>query len=120
MINQNNVAADFAVKPLGVKTFALVHDTTDYGRAHAKWFTEFLEKAGGKVLSTQGTAKDQKDYTAELTRAKADRPEVVWYGGRPPGGARGEGQKDKPGRPAHVPGTSGMKTEPLHPAPSPP
>jgi len=75
MINQNNVAADFAVKTLGFKTFALVHDTTDYGRAHAKWFGEFLEKAGGKVLSTQGTAKDQKDYTAELTRAKADRPE---------------------------------------------
>jgi len=88
MINQNNVAADFAVRTLGFKTFALIHDTTDYGRAHAKWFGEFLDKAGGKVLSTQGTAKDQKDYTAELTRAKADRPEVVWYGGLTPDGVR--------------------------------
>ena len=48
MINQNNVAADFVVKTLGFKTFALIHDTTDYGRAHAKYFTEYLEKAGGK------------------------------------------------------------------------
>ena len=60
MINQNNVAADFAVKTLGFKTFALIHDTTDYGRAHAKYFTEYLEKAGGKVLSTQGTARTKR------------------------------------------------------------
>jgi len=97
MINQNNVAADFAVKTLGFKTFALLHDTTDYGRAHAKWFSEFLGKAGGKILSTQGTAKDQKDYTAELTRAKADRPEVIWYGGLTPDGVRVKVQMDKLG-----------------------
>src|SRR5262249_59784424 len=95
MIKQNQVAADFAVKPLGFKTFALIHDTTDYGRAHAKWFGEFVDKAGGKILSTQGTAKDQKDYAAELTRAKADKPEVVWYGGLTPGGVRGRGEMGK-------------------------
>src|SRR2546421_12132339 len=116
MINQNNVAADFMVLTLGFKTFALIHDTTDYGRAHAKWFGEFLEKAGGKVLSTQGTAKDQKDYTAELTRAKADRPEVVWYGGLPPDGVRGRVQMDKPGGRAHFHGTSGIKADTLNEA----
>src|SRR5437762_12124253 len=97
MINHDNVTADFAVRTLGFKTFALIHDTTDYGRAHAKWFGEFLEKAGGKILSTQGTAKDQKDYTAELTRAKADKPEVIWYGGRTPDGVRGKVPMDTRG-----------------------
>jgi branched-chain amino acid transport system substrate-binding protein len=111
MINQNQIAADFAVKTLGFKTFAIIHDTTDYGRAHAKWFTEFLEKAGGKVLSTQGTAKDQKDYTAELTRAKADRPEVVWYGGLTPDGVRVKVQMDKLGVRAQFQGTSGIKSD---------
>ena len=111
MINQNQIAADFAVKTLGFKTFAILHDTTDYGRAHAKWFTEFLEKAGGKVLSTQGTAKDQKDYTAELTRAKADRPEVVWYGGLTPDGVRVKVQMDKLGVRAQFQGTSGIKSD---------
>src|SRR5438477_6997317 len=111
MINQNQIAADFAVKTLGFKTFAILHDTTDYGRAHAKWFTEFLEKAGGKVLSTQGTAKDQKDYTAELTRARADRPEVVWYGGPTPDGVRAKGQMDKLGGRGQSPGTSGTKCD---------
>ncbi len=111
MINQNNIAADFAVKTLGFKTFAVIHDTTDYGRAHAKWFTEFLEKAGGKVLSTQGTAKDQKDYAAELTRAKADKPEVVWYGGLTPDGVRVKVQMDKLGVRAQFQGTSGIKSD---------
>src|SRR5438093_727342 len=111
MINQNNVAADFAVKALGFKTFALIHDTTDYGRAHAKWFGEFLEKAGGKILSTQGTAKDQKDYTAELTRAKADKPEVIWYGGLTPDGVRVKVQMDKLGVRAQFQGTSGIKSD---------
>jgi branched-chain amino acid transport system substrate-binding protein len=111
MINQNHVAADFAVKTLGFKTFALIHDTTDYGRAHAKWFTEFIEKAGGKILSTQGTAKDQKDYTAELTRAKADKPEVLWYGGLTPDGVRVRVQMDKLGVRAQFQGTSGIKSD---------
>ena len=111
MINQNNVAADFAVKTLGFKTFALIHDTTDYGRAHAKWFTEFVGKAGGKILSTQGTAKDQKDYAAELTRAKGDKPEVIWYGGLTPDGVRVKVQMDKLGVRAQFQGTSGIKSD---------
>jgi branched-chain amino acid transport system substrate-binding protein len=111
MINQNQAAAEFAVKTLGFKTFALIHDTTDYGRAHAKWFSEFLEKAGGKILSTQGTAKDQKDYAAELTRAKGDKPEVVWYGGLTPDGVRVKVQMDKLGVRAQFQGTSGIKSD---------
>ena len=111
MINQNNIAADFAVKTLGFKTFALIHDTTDYGRAHAKYFGEYVEKAGGKILSTQGTAKDQKDYTAELTRAKGDRPEVIWYGGLTPDGVRVKVQMDKLGLRAQFQGTSGIKSD---------
>src|SRR5881397_3540099 len=111
MINQNNIAADFAVKTLGFKTFALIHDTTDYGRAHAKYFGEYVEKAGGKILSTQGTAKDQKDYTAELTREKGDRPEVIWYGGLTPDGVRVKVQMDKLGLRAQFQGTSGIKSD---------
>ncbi|HEU5395512.1 MAG TPA: ABC transporter substrate-binding protein, partial [Candidatus Methylomirabilis sp.] len=36
MINQNHIAAEFAVKKVGFKTFSILHDTTDYGRGHAK------------------------------------------------------------------------------------
>ena len=111
MINQNNVAGDFAVKTLGFKTFSLIHDTTDYGRAHAKHFAQFVEKAGGRILSAQGTAKDQKDYTAELTKAKAEKPEVIWYGGLTPDGVRVKVQMDKLGVRAQFQGTSGIKSD---------
>ncbi len=111
MINQNQVAGEFAVKTLGFKTFSLIHDTTDYGRAHAKYFGEFVEKAGGRILSAQGTAKDQKDYTAELTKAKAEKPEVLWYGGLTPDGVRVKVQMDKLGVRAQYQGTSGIKSD---------
>jgi branched-chain amino acid transport system substrate-binding protein len=111
MINQNGVAGDFAVKTLGFKTFSLIHDTTDYGRAHAKYFAQSVEKAGGKILSAQGTAKDQKDYAAELTKAKAEKPEVIWYGGLTPDGVRVKVQMEKLGIRAQFQGTSGIKSD---------
>ncbi len=111
MINQNQVAADFAVKKLGFKTFSIVHDTTDYGRAHMKYFSEFCEKAGGRILSTTGTAKDQKDYAAELTKIKAERPEVIYFGGLTPDGVRIRVQMDRLGVRAQFQGTSGIKSD---------
>jgi branched-chain amino acid transport system substrate-binding protein len=111
MINQNHIAAEFAVKKAGFKTFSIIHDTTDYGRGHAKYFTEGLEKFGGKVLSVTGTAKDQKDYTAELTRVKAEKPEVIYYGGLTPDGVRVKVQMDKLGVKAQLQGTSGIKSD---------
>jgi branched-chain amino acid transport system substrate-binding protein len=111
MINQNHIAAEFAVKTLGFKTFSILHDTTDYGRGHAKYFTDGLERVGGKVLSTTGTAKDQKDYAAELTRIKAEKPEVIYYGGLTPDGVRVKVQMDKLGVKAQLQGTSGIKSD---------
>jgi branched-chain amino acid transport system substrate-binding protein len=111
MINQNQVAADFAVKKIGFKTFSIIHDTTDYGRGHAKYFSESVEKLGGKILSTTGTAKDQKDYTAELTRVKPEKPDVIYYGGLTPDGVRVKVQMDKLGVKAQFQGTSGIKSD---------
>ncbi len=111
MINQNHIAAEFAVKKLGFKTFSIIHDTTDYGRGHAKYFTEGLERVGGKILSVTGTAKDQKDYAAELTKIKAEKPEVIYYGGLTPDGVRVKVQMGKLGIKAQFQGTSGIKSD---------
>src|SRR5207247_6177138 len=61
--------------------------------------------------SRQWTAKDQKDYEAELTRAKADRPEVGGYGGLTPDGVGVKVQMDKLGVRAQFQGTSGIKSD---------
>ena len=63
------------------------------------------------MLSVTGTAKDQKDYSAELTRVKAEKPEVIYYGGLTPDGVRVKVQMDKLGVKAQLQGTSGIKSD---------
>ena len=41
MINQNEVAAKF-MTGLGYKKWVVIHDTTDYGKGHNKYFSQFV------------------------------------------------------------------------------
>jgi branched-chain amino acid transport system substrate-binding protein len=66
-----------------------------------------------------GTAKDQKDYTAELTKIKALNPEVIYFGGLTPDGVRVKVQMDKLGIKAQLQGTSGIKSDTFNEAAGP-
>ena len=107
MINQNDTNAKF-VTDRGYKRVAIIHDTTDYGKGHDKYFTQFLTKDGGKVLIDLGVTADQQDFTAELTQIKATNPEVLYFGGLTPIGVRIRAQMDKLGLNAQFDGTSGI------------
>lgn len=107
MINQNEVAAKF-VKNLGYKTWAIIHDTTDYGKGHNKYFSEYIKAAGGQILITIGVSVEQQDFTAELTQIKGVNPEVLYFGGNTPIGVRIRLQMDKLGITALFQGTSGI------------
>ena len=87
---------------LGYKNFAVIHDTTDYGKGHNKYFSEALAKKGGKIVGTFGVTADQQDFTAELTQIKALNPEVIYFGGLTPIGVRIRSQMDKLGIKARV------------------
>jgi branched-chain amino acid transport system substrate-binding protein len=110
MINQNEVAAKF-MTGLGFKTWVVIHDTTDYGKAHNQYFSKDLAGDGGKILGTFGVTADQQDFTAELTQAKALNPEVIYFGGLTPIGIRIRQQMDKLGIKAVFQGTSGIKSD---------
>jgi len=110
MINQNDVAAKF-MAGLGFKTWVVIHDTTDYGKAHNQYFSKDITAAGGKILGTFGVTADQQDFTAELTQAKALNPEVIYFGGLTPIGIRIRQQMDKLGIKAVLEGTSGIKSD---------
>lgn len=107
MINQNDTAAQF-VTGLKFRTWAVIHDTTDYGKGHNKYFSEALARAGGRILGTFGVTADQQDFSAELTRIKELRPEVIYFGGTTPLGVRIRSQMDKLGVRAVFQGTSGI------------
>ena len=110
MINQNQTNAAHVSK-LGYKTFAVIHDTTDYGKGHNKYFSEALAKEGGKILGTFGVTADQQDFAAELTQIKALNPEVVYVGALAPIAVRIRSQMDKLGIKALFDGTSGLMSD---------
>src|SRR4051794_37846970 len=110
MINQNETAAKLMASQ-GFKKWVVIHDTTDYGKGHNKYFTDAIKPLGGEILGTFGVTADQQDFTAELTQAKALNPEVIYFGGLTPIGIRARSQMDKLGLNAVFQGTSGIKSD---------
>lgn len=110
MINQNETAAKF-MTGLKYKRWAIIHDTTDYGKGHNKYFSEFARASGAEILGTFGVTADQQDFSAELTKIKELRPEVIYFGGITPLGVRIRTQMDKLGIKAVFQGTSGIVSE---------
>ena len=110
MINQNQVASKF-MTGLKYRKWVVIHDTTDYGKGHNKYFSEDLAKNGGTILGRFGVTADQQDFTAELTKAKELNPEVIFFGGITPLGVRIRTQMEKLGLKAQFQGTSGIKSD---------
>src|SRR6266511_1571477 len=111
MINQNQTNAEL-LSSIGYRTFAVIHDTTDYGKGHNQYFSEALAKHGGKILGTFGVTADQQDFTAELTQIKSLDPQVIYFGGLTPIGVRIRAQMDKLGlNNVLFDGTSGIKSD---------
>ncbi len=110
MINQNEVNAKFSTGQ-GFKKIAVIHDTTDYGKGHNKYFSEFLAKNGGKIVGTFGVTADQQDFNAELTQIKSLNVDAIYFGGLTPIGVRIRSQMDKLGIKAQLIGTSGIVSD---------
>lgn len=110
MINQNETNAKFSAGQ-GFKKWAVIHDTTDYGRGHNKYFSEHLKKNGGEILGTFGVTADQQDFNAELTKIKALNPQAIYFGGLTPIGVRVRSQMEKLGIKAQFVGTSGIMSD---------
>jgi len=111
MINQNDANAELISK-LGVKTVAVIHDTTDYGKGHNEYFSKALDKIGkAKIIGTFGVTAEQQDFTAELTKIKALNPDAIYFGGLTPIGVRIRQQMDKLGVKAVFDGTSGIVSD---------
>jgi branched-chain amino acid transport system substrate-binding protein len=110
MINQSEEAAKF-MTGLGYKKWAIIHDTTDYGKGHNKYFSDFLTKNGGTILGTFGVTADQQDFTTELTKIRELKPDVVYFGGLTPLGVRIRTQMEKLGIKRQFEGTSGIMSD---------
>ncbi len=110
MVSQNDTAAKFMLAQ-GYRRWVIIHDTTDYGKGHDKYFSQFLKAGGGQILGDFGVTADQQDFTAELTQAKGLNPEVLYFGGLTPLGVRIRAQMEKVGLNAQFQGTSGIVSD---------
>jgi len=109
MINEADLAAQFLAKQ-GYKKFVVVHDTTDFGKGQNKFFSEALAKTDGKIIATFPVGPDQPDLTAELTKIKELKPDIVFLGGLTPLGVRLRTQMDRVGLNTQFAATSGIMT----------
>jgi branched-chain amino acid transport system substrate-binding protein len=81
---QGAAPATYALKTLGAKSAAIVHDKQAFGQGVADVFKADFEKGGGKVTSYSGVGATDVDFSALITKIKTENPDVVYYGGTMP------------------------------------
>lgn len=78
---QGAFAAERALKDLGFKSAFVVDDSTPYGTGLADEFEKNFTAGGGKVLGREKTGDKDTDFSALVTKIKAAKPDVLYYGG---------------------------------------
>ncbi len=84
---QGAFAADYAYDTLKARTAYLVNDKLVYGQGLDQAFGNEFKRKGGRVLVTDFVTKDQKEFGSLVSRVKAAKPDLVFYGGQYPEGA---------------------------------
>lgn len=79
-VQQGKALGDFAAKQ-GFKSVAIIDDRTAYGQGLADEFKKAAEAAGLKVVATEYTTDKATDFKAILTKIKAKKTDVVFFGG---------------------------------------
>ena len=82
---QARLEVDFALKKLGLKKIAVLHDKGDYGKGLAEFAKAFLEKeSGAEVALYEGITPGAVDYSAVVQKIKRSGAEAVIFGGYHP------------------------------------
>lgn len=80
-IQQGGELGKYVGTNLGLKTVAIIDDTTQYGQGLANQFEEAAKAAGVTVLTHEHTDDKATDFRAILTNVKAKTPDLIFYGG---------------------------------------
>ena len=72
---------EFLATKKGFKKFALITDTSAYGKGEADYQTTKLKELGLEPLTRENYGIDDKDFTGQLTKILQTNPEVLLLGG---------------------------------------
>lgn len=78
---QGGDPARYAAEKLKVKRAAVIHDKQAFGQGVAEVFEKTLRAKGVTITSVNGITHGDVDFTAVLTKIKAENPDVVYFGG---------------------------------------
>jgi branched-chain amino acid transport system substrate-binding protein len=78
---QGAVAGDYIVKNYKGKKIAIVHDKTTYGQGLAEETRKTINAKGLKESLFEGVNKDDKDFSALVSKVKATNADLVYWGG---------------------------------------
>ena len=78
---QGKVAGDFIADKFKGQRIAVVHDKQAYSQGLAEETTKQLKKRGVEIALTGTVTPKEKDYSAIVTRLKANNIDILFYGG---------------------------------------
>lgn len=81
LAQENAPLAEWLAEEAGMKRFAIVSDTSDYGKQNSRVFTGYIEAAGGEVVSTDEAPVGTTDFRAILTQIRSLKPDAIYFGG---------------------------------------
>jgi branched-chain amino acid transport system substrate-binding protein len=76
---QGAVAAQFAIKKMGAKKAATIHDGSVYAEQLQAVFAEEFKKLGGTITSQEAVAPTDTDMRPVLTKIATGQPEFIYY-----------------------------------------
>ena len=76
---QGAVAAEFAIKKLGLKKAATIHDGSVYAEQLQAVFAETFKKLGGTITAQEAVAPTDTDMRPVLTKIATGKPEFMYY-----------------------------------------
>ena len=71
----------YAVKELKAKSIVVIDDRNAFGQGVADEFVKGVKAAGGQVVGREYTNDKATDFNSILTKLKAKKPDVVFFGG---------------------------------------
>jgi branched-chain amino acid transport system substrate-binding protein len=73
--DEQPLLALYAVRHLGLRKLAVLHQNTDWGRTSRDYFVKAAKDYGGEVVVTEGYIADERDFRSTLVRVRDTNPD---------------------------------------------
>ena len=72
------IIANYAIKNLKLKNFAIIYLNDEYGQSYRNAFKNEVEKLGGALVEEQTFLRGDTDFRTQLTKIKFNNPDAIY------------------------------------------